>query len=112
MADVGPTIQILSPSTDTEWCDAEGLIAELKEWDLRQCKALGFDADVVLSVFYPDTIEDIRRESTSPDGCFLVCRNADSPIGCAAFRRLTPSACELYDVYVRPSGRGQRIGRL
>jgi GNAT superfamily N-acetyltransferase len=104
-------IRVLSPTSEDDWQEADLLIAELKAWDLRQSQALGFDPDEVMSVFYPDD-GDIRRDSARPDGCFLLARDAHLFLGCAAFRRLTSTACELYDVYVRPTSRGRGIGLL
>jgi GNAT superfamily N-acetyltransferase len=103
-------IRLLFPSTDDEWKHAEALITELKEWDVRHSQALGFAADEVISVFYPDNIGAVRRQSIQPDGCLVIALDESRPVGCAAFRRLTASACELYNVYVRPSHRGRAIG--
>lgn len=105
-------IQVLSPNSEDDWQEASLLIAELEAWDLRQSQSLGFDPDEVMRVFYPGDIRDIRRDSARPDGCFLLARDANVPSGCAAFRRLTTTACELYDVYVRPTRRGRGIGLL
>jgi hypothetical protein len=62
---LGP-IRILSPTTGEEWHHADVLISELKEWDVQQSRALGFDRDEVLSVFYPGDTGDIRRDSVPP----------------------------------------------
>src|SRR6185437_7433613 len=43
------------------------------------------------------------------DGRMLVAMDANQPVGCAAFRRLTSNACEAYNVYVRPSHQGRGI---
>jgi ribosomal protein S18 acetylase RimI-like enzyme len=115
MANVGHAqsrIRLLSPCTEEEWRYADVLITELKEWDVQQSHTLGFDRDDVLSVFYPDDIGSIRRDSVPPEGCFLLAMDASSPVGCAAFRRSTPTVCELYDVYVRPSSRGRGIAAM
>jgi ribosomal protein S18 acetylase RimI-like enzyme len=104
------TIRFIAPTVKDEWRHADVLIAELKEWDVRQSEALGFDGDEVMSVFYPGDIGDIRRDSVPPEGCLLLAIDASLPVGCAAYRRLTSSACELYDVYVRPTCRGMGIG--
>jgi len=103
-------ILIISPTTDNEWHHAEVLIAELKEWDARQSEALGFDGHEVRSVFYPDDIDDIRRDSVPPHGCLLLALDGNLPAGCAAYRRFSSHACEVYDVFVRPTCRGQGIG--
>lgn len=113
MADRGRvlgTLRFIAPTIEDEWHHADILIAELKEWDVRQSEALGFDGDEVISVFYPGDIGDIRRDSVPPEGCLLLAIDASLPVGCAAYRRLTSSACELYDVYVRPTCRRMGIG--
>jgi ribosomal protein S18 acetylase RimI-like enzyme len=110
MRDAAVAIRVLSPTTDHDWKHAEILIAELKEWDVRQSLALGFDHDEVIDVFYPDGIDEIRRQSRAGDGCFAIAIDASVPAGCAGFRRLGPGTCELYDVYVRPEHRGRGIG--
>ena len=107
---VQDTLRFIAPTVRDEWRHADILIAELKEWDVRQSEALGFDADEVISVFYPGDIGDIRRDSVPPEGRLLLAIKAGLPVGCAAYRRLTANACELYDVYVRPTSRGMGIG--
>ena len=104
--------KLCAPDSEEEWTQAELLIAELKEWDAQQCQVLGFDRDDVWSTFYPDSLADIRRDSLPPNGRFLLAVDASSPLGCAAFRRLTDSECELYDVYVRPNARGRGVASL
>lgn len=103
-------IVVISPTTEHEWHSADRLIAELKDWDVRQSEALGFDGDEVTTTFYPDAIEDIRRNSVPPDGCLLLAMDGNLPVGCAAYRRLSSHACEAYDVYVHPTCRGRGIG--
>jgi hypothetical protein len=101
MADRGRvlgTLRFIAPTIEDEWHHADILIAELKEWDVRQSEALGFDGNEVTSVFYPGDIRDIRRDSVPPEGCLLLAIAGSLPVGCAAYRRLTSNACELYDV--------------
>jgi ribosomal protein S18 acetylase RimI-like enzyme len=104
-------ILLLSPSSESEWDSANRLIAELQAWDLEQSRRLGFDGDEVLRVFYGEDADAVRRDSMKPDGCFLLAMDATAPAGCAAFRRQSASACELYSVFVRPACRGRSIGR-
>ena len=108
--DAAVSIRALSSSTEAGWKHAEELIAELKEWDVQQSQTLGFAPAEVLSVFYPDNIEDVHRQSTPPDGCFAIALDNSEAAGCAGFRRLSAGACELYYVYVRPRHRGRGIG--
>lgn len=103
------TVAIRSPSTEEEWQQADGLLSELKARDVRQSEALGFVPDEVIGIFYPDDIVDTRQESVPPTGCLLLAIDAEMPVGLAAYRQLTSDACELYDVYVRPSCRGRGI---
>lgn len=108
--DAAVAIRVLSPTHDDDWIYVESLIAELKEWDIRQSRALGFADEEVLRVFYPDDVEQIRQQSAPPDGCFAIAMDGSTPAACAGFHRLSPGKCELYDVYVRPGYRGRGIG--
>lgn len=108
--DAAVAIRVLSPTHDDHWIYAESLIAELKQWDVQQSEALGFAHDEVIPVFYQDNLEQIRRQSAPPDGCFAIAMDGSTPAACAGFHRLSPGKCELYDVYVRPGYRGRGIG--
>lgn len=46
-----------------------------------------------------------------PDGRVLLAWQRGAVVGCAALRRVSGSNCELKRVYVRPSARGNNIGR-
>jgi GNAT superfamily N-acetyltransferase len=104
------TIVVRSPSTEEEWRQADLLLSELKEWDARQSQALGFDPDEVMKIFYPDSIADTKHENLTPAGCLLLAINGRTPVAVAAYRKLTPDTCELYNVYARPACRGRGIG--
>jgi GNAT superfamily N-acetyltransferase len=106
----GEIVVIRSPSTDEEWRQADALLCELKEWDGRQSRALGFDPDEVMKTFYPENVKEARYDSCPPAGLLLLAIHAGQPAGLAAYRQLTSNACELYDVYVRPASRGRGIG--
>jgi putative acetyltransferase len=115
MSDAGRapgSIRIVSPATEEEWRHADTLIDELKEWDVGESAALGFAPNEVLSVFYPENIADIRDDSAPPHGRLLLAMDGSLPLGCVAFRRMTPAICEVYGVFVRPAGRGRGIGSM
>ena len=103
-------VVIHSPTTKDEWDHVDGLLSELMAWDVSQSRALGFNAEDVIGLFYPADIGEIRQNSAPPDGCVLLAVDGCEPLGLAAYRQLTPSACELYDVYVCPVGRRRGIG--
>jgi ribosomal protein S18 acetylase RimI-like enzyme len=106
------SIRILAPTTEGEWRHADTLIDELREWDVGESRALGFQPHEVLSVFYPEEIGDIREDSAPPHGRLLLAMDGGRPLGCVAFRQMTSSTCEVYGVFVRPDGRGRGIGSM
>jgi GNAT superfamily N-acetyltransferase len=104
------SIKLLPATTEAQWLQAQGLIQELIDWDVRECEALGFDGDDVVRTFYPDCLAEIRHQSVAPGGCFLIATSQGAAAGCAGYRPLAEGACELYDVYVAANYRGLGIG--
>ncbi|WP_439894179.1 GNAT family N-acetyltransferase (plasmid) [Ralstonia sp. 25C] len=46
-----------------------------------------------------------------PRGCLLLAWKAGAVVGCAAFREVDAATCEMKRVYVRPTARGEQLGR-
>ena len=105
-------MEIRSPGSDEEWQQAKALRAEMMEWDVVECRALGFSRDEVVDTFYAADHDEIREASVPPEGGFLLATEAGEPLACAAFHRISDTSCELYDVYVRPAARGRRLATL
>ncbi len=103
-------VDLVCPTTEVEWTQAQCLIDEFIDWDVDQSSSLGFGRAEVLIAFYPATLEDIRRSSAAPGGEFLIAKSSAAPAGCAAFQRWSSDACELYSVYVSPAYRGLGVG--
>lgn len=47
----------------------------------------------------------------SPEGCLVLAWKDSTVVGCAALRRVDKTVCEMKRVYVRPAGRGEKVGR-
>jgi ribosomal protein S18 acetylase RimI-like enzyme len=107
-----PAITLSSPATEPEWQEAGTLIDELIDWDFERFRTAGHERADLVSAFYPDNLEDVRRHCSGADGRFLLARGNRGAAGCASFRRLDALTCELYNVYVRRSYRGCGIGAL
>jgi GNAT superfamily N-acetyltransferase len=105
-------MEIRSPGSDEEWHHAKVLREEMMEWDVVECRALGFSREEVVDTFYSADHDEIVSASVPPEGGFLLAMDGDVPLGCAAFHRISDTSCELYDVYVRPAARGHRLATL
>lgn len=84
------------------------------------------DADVVRAVFreYAEGLgidlgfQDFEAELAglpgkyaAPGGCVLLAADGDAVLGCVALRPSGPGAAEMKRLYVRPAGRGLKLGR-
>jgi GNAT superfamily N-acetyltransferase len=107
-----PAITLSSPATEPEWHEAGTLIDEMIDWDFERFRSGGHERADLVSAFYPDNLEDVRRHCSGADGRFLLARGDGGAAGCASFRRLDAHTCELYNVFVRRSYRGHGIGAL
>lgn len=84
------------------------------------------DADAVRAVFreYAEGLgidlgfQDFEAELAAlpgkyaaPGGCVLLAIDGDTVLGCVALRPSGPDAAEMKRLYVRPAGRGLKLGR-
>lgn len=80
--------------------DAAALIAEL---------------NAELSATFPEpgaTHFSLAGQHVAPgDGAFLIAYRDGQPVGCGAMRRIDATTAELKRMYVKPSARGQGVGR-
>jgi len=45
-----------------------------------------------------------------PAGALILAREDGDPVGCVALRRIDPRTCEMKRLFVKPQGRGKKIG--
>jgi GNAT superfamily N-acetyltransferase len=60
---------------------------------------------------YESELAALPGRYAKPHGRIILAWQQNSVVGCAALRRVDSSTCELKRVYVRPSVRGNRVGR-
>ena len=60
---------------------------------------------------YEAEFADLPGKYAAPRGQLLLAWKADAVVGCAAFREVDATTCEMKRVYVRPAARGEQLGR-
>jgi ribosomal protein S18 acetylase RimI-like enzyme len=60
---------------------------------------------------FESEVANLPGKFAAPHGRVLLARNNGQVIGCIAMRPLNGAACEMKRLYIRPSGRGQQVGK-
>jgi ribosomal protein S18 acetylase RimI-like enzyme len=104
---------VIAPAVEaSHFGAARELLAEMARWDAEQSeRLLQLSPDDVLAFFHSADPRTLTRQHSPPHGCLLIATVDGVPAGCAAFRRLDDTACELHHLWVRSAFRGRRIAR-
>src|ERR1700682_1295083 len=60
---------------------------------------------------FESELADLPGKFAAPCGRILLAQNDGQVIGCVAMRPLDDTTCEMKRLYIRPSGRGQHVGK-
>src|SRR5258708_23000886 len=60
---------------------------------------------------FESELADLSSKFAAPRGRVLLAQSNGQVIGCIAMRPLDGTTCEMKRLYIRPSGRGQQVGR-
>lgn len=81
--------------------EVKGLIREYTEWFGRDLAFQGLD----------DELEHVGEKYLPPEGRLVVAVDESGAVcGCVAYHRLDERTAEMKRLYVRPEGRGYRLG--
>ena len=59
---------------------------------------------------YEAEFADLPGKYAAPGGRILLADRGGEILGCVVYRRVDAAICEMKRLYVRPGGRGQRLG--
>ncbi|HVG29759.1 MAG TPA: GNAT family N-acetyltransferase [Pyrinomonadaceae bacterium] len=93
---------MLEALTEEDIAAARGLVVEMTD-------SLGINLDFQN---FDTEIGTFPGAYAPPTGCLLLARERGAPAGCVALRWLDEKLCEMKRMYVRPTFRGQGLGRL
>lgn len=60
---------------------------------------------------FQEELNIIQTMYGSPTGCLLLVYEKESPIACAAYRKIEEGICELKRMYIKPKFRKMQIGQ-
>lgn len=96
------TVRLVTADSAAHWQRACELLREY---------AAALDVDLCFQNF-SDELARLEEIYVAPTGTFLLAEVNGSFVGCIALRRIDDSVGEIKRLYVNPSGRGHRLGRL
>lgn len=104
-------LEIVPAESALQYQQVRELLAEHIAWDTSQVSQLGLDGQEALDFYYASGDEVLPGVYAPPEGRMLLATHSAKAAGCGAFHRMTPEACEMKRMYVRPEFRRMRIGR-
>jgi len=60
---------------------------------------------------FESEVADLPGKFAAPHGSVLLAQSKGQIIGCIAMRPIDDTICEMKRLYIRPTGRGQQLGR-
>src|SRR4029453_8763526 len=97
----GIVAQIAKAQGLADFGQARQLIAEMGQWDVARCNALGLPSADVLSTYYSDDAGALMRKFTRPRCGLYVARDGSAAMGCVGHLS-DGEASEITKLFVRP----------
>ena len=96
------SVELRQAQSPEDWLEARRLVEEY---------AASLGVDLAFQNFAHE-MQNLASEYSPQSGAFLIAREHDAALGCAALRRFANGDAEFKRLYVVPAARGRGIGAL
>ncbi|MDB5524789.1 MAG: GCN5-related N-acetyltransferase protein [Rhizobium sp.] len=104
-------VSVRQAETGADFKTVWSLIADMGEWDARECAARGIPGSDVIQTYYNYTADRLTAAFSAPGTAMFIARLDGAAAGCCGYADAGDGAAELCKMFVQPDFRGRGAAR-